>query len=428
MAISAIKPDATDFLIASKQCEIKNLTSFLKLGQLVVAISNLIHSLQRERGASNLFLGSSGQRFSDELAGISQASDDQLKGFYAGLAQAQEALGSDHGNSRLLSRIASALHGLSGIETLRGQVLRQEISADAATRIYIELIRVLLSVVFEAADTAADPGIAKVLVAMFNLMHGKELAGQERAAGSVGFAGRQFDRALQARMTHLLEAQERCFELFCEFADEQSLALYQRCLEKPYQEPIRYLRGVARSNSNQALIRDEHTCQWFELMSSRIDDLKVVEEALEAHLHHLCAIKFAEARQALSQHEVLIRDLQKHEPHDAFVVMLSKDELAGEYEIASLANEGLSPRLGRSVLELVQNQSARLQQMNDELAEARQALEERKLLGRAKALLMKQKQMSEDEAHRLLTRIAMNEGKRLGEVAKAVISMAEMWQ
>lgn len=41
----------------------------------------------------------------------------------------------------------------------------------------------------EAADVAADPAVSRLLVALFNLMQGKEFAGQERADG-----GRQGDK------------------------------------------------------------------------------------------------------------------------------------------------------------------------------------------------------------------------------------------
>ena len=88
----------------------------------------------------------------------------------------------------------------------------------------------------------------------------------------------------------------------------------------------------------------------------------------------------------------------------------------------------LSPQLGRSVFELVQHQAQRLQQMQDELDAARQALEERKLQQKAKALLIKHRQMTEDEAHRLLRQMAMDQGKKITEVAKNLIDMADVWR
>ncbi len=68
------RPRATDYLIASKRCELRNLERFLQMGKLVLSVGNLIHELQRERGASDVFLGSGGRRFSDELANMIDSS------------------------------------------------------------------------------------------------------------------------------------------------------------------------------------------------------------------------------------------------------------------------------------------------------------------------------------------------------------------
>ena len=53
-------------------------------------------------------------------------------------------------------------------------------------------------------------------------------------------------------------------------------------------------------------------------------------------------------------------------------------------------------------------------------------LEERKLVERAKGLLMKQRGASEDEAFALLRTLAMQRGIRLGEAARQVIDVASL--
>ncbi|MDX5363187.1 MAG: ANTAR domain-containing protein, partial [Pseudazoarcus pumilus] len=80
--------------------------------------------------------------------------------------------------------------------------------------------------------------------------------------------------------------------------------------------------------------------------------------------------------------------------------------------------------LGRSVFDLLHEQSRRLQEMGDELARARGALSERKLIERAKGLLMEHRGLTEDQAYRMLRQTAMDQGKRLVEVAEAVIGFS----
>ena len=78
------------------------------------------------------------------------------------------------------------------------------------------------------------------------------------------------------------------------------------------------------------------------------------------------------------------------------------------------------------MLSLVQEQSQRLQAMQAELETVRSALTERKTLERAKGLLMAHRQLSESEAHKLLRQTAMNQNRRLIDVAEAVLAMADL--
>ena len=71
---------------------------------------------------------------------------------------------------------------------------------------------------------------------------------------------------------------------------------------------------------------------------------------------------------------------------------------------------------------MVQEQSRRLQAMSDELDTVRAALNERKLVERAKGLLMAHRRLSEDEAHKMLRQTAMNQNRRLVDVAESVLS------
>ena len=67
------------------------------------------------------------------------------------------------------------------------------------------------------------------------------------------------------------------------------------------------------------------------------------------------------------------------------------------------------------------NAFSRLQR---ELVEARNALEERKVIERAKGILMKMRGMSEEQAFALLRQTAMNEKKKLADIAQSVVTAA----
>jgi AmiR/NasT family two-component response regulator len=74
---------------------------------------------------------------------------------------------------------------------------------------------------------------------------------------------------------------------------------------------------------------------------------------------------------------------------------------------------------------MVQEQSQRLQAMSDELQTVRASLNERKVVERAKGLLMAHRRLSEDEAHKMLRQTAMNQKRRLVDVAESMLAMAD---
>jgi response regulator NasT len=66
--------------------------------------------------------------------------------------------------------------------------------------------------------------------------------------------------------------------------------------------------------------------------------------------------------------------------------------------------------------------------LQHDLDRAKSALEERKLIDRAKGILMQQRKLVEQEAYALLRKTAMNENRRIAEIAQSVITAAEMFK
>ncbi|MFV0408771.1 MAG: ANTAR domain-containing response regulator [Paracoccus sp. (in: a-proteobacteria)] len=67
-----------------------------------------------------------------------------------------------------------------------------------------------------------------------------------------------------------------------------------------------------------------------------------------------------------------------------------------------------------------------LQRMRAELVATRAALEERKLIDRAKSVVMRARGVDEQAAYALLRKTAMDRGKRLGEIAQQLVMAAEI--
>ncbi|TVP54826.1 MAG: ANTAR domain-containing protein [Halomonadaceae bacterium] len=424
----SVKRSVADYLLASKKCDLLSLEQLLRMGQLVVSISNLVHALQRERGLSNIFVGSGGERFVQELpVGVKDARQ-MAQLFHDRLAAIDICNGCLPGSSRLFSGIAYVIHGLEELDQVREDIAALRITPEAIIDGYSELIRGLLAVVFEAADAAADPAISRTLVAMFHLMQGKELAGQERAVGAAGFARGHFDESLFERLHHLIENQERYFQTFTSFADGQSLALWYAIAADDSALELERLRRKAFTAGVEASVDQEVSSIWYGVTTRRIDNLKRVEDRLEASLSALCEERIAEARHDLNIHQDRLEALEQQPLECASFAIFLNDQSLADTEVATKGyrSDCASTQLGRSLADLVQSQSERLQAMSEELHDARAALTERKTIEKAKGLIMKHRKMTEEHAYRFLREVAMAQRRKLSEVAADTLNMAEL--
>ena len=94
--------------------------------------------------------------------------------------------------------------------------------------------------------------------------------------------------------------------------------------------------------------------------------------------------------------------------------------------VTSYVVDGLSAARVKPIMDVAIARFKALQELRDELDKARASLVERKLVERAKGILMAQRGIGEDEAYRALRKLAMDKGKRLAEIAEQVISVSDL--
>lgn len=104
---------------------------------------------------------------------------------------------------------------------------------------------------------------------------------------------------------------------------------------------------------------------------------------------------------------------------DTAAIEAAVDAGVSAYVVDGLKKERIKPILDMAVSRF--NAFSRLQR---ELVEARNALEERKVIERAKGILMKMRGLSEEQAFALLRQTAMNEKKKLADIAQSVVTAA----
>lgn len=96
--------------------------------------------------------------------------------------------------------------------------------------------------------------------------------------------------------------------------------------------------------------------------------------------------------------------------------------------VSAYVVDGLKKERIKSILELTISRFKAFNMLREELDRTRQQLEERKLVDRAKGILMKQRGVSEEEAYALMRKAAMNESLKLSEVAQSIITASKLFK
>ena len=108
---------------------------------------------------------------------------------------------------------------------------------------------------------------------------------------------------------------------------------------------------------------------------------------------------------------------------DTASIEASVDAGVSAYIVGNLQKERI-----KSILDLTISRFNAFARLQGELDRAKSALEERKVIDRAKGILMKAKNLTEEQAYALLRKTAMNENKKIAEVAQSVITAAELFK
>ena len=110
------------------------------------------------------------------------------------------------------------------------------------------------------------------------------------------------------------------------------------------------------------------------------------------------------------------------------VVMFTQDgasdtiKAAVQAGVSAYVVDGLSPDRLKPILEVACARFEAHQAISEKLADTERELSERKVVERAKGLLMARRGMSEDAAFKELRKLAMSTGKTLGEVAETLVA------
>ena len=128
----------------------------------------------------------------------------------------------------------------------------------------------------------------------------------------------------------------------------------------------------------------------------------------------------------------MIRDINAQ--HSVPVVMFAEDQQTETINqvikagVSAYIVDGLEPKRLKAIIDIAIARFKDQQALKDELKKTKTQLEDRKLVDRAKAILIKSQGYTEDQAYHALRKLAMERTVTLGEMAKNVIAMVELFK
>ena len=104
----------------------------------------------------------------------------------------------------------------------------------------------------------------------------------------------------------------------------------------------------------------------------------------------------------------------------------SEIEAAVDAGVSAYVVDGLKKERVKPILDMAISRFNAFARLTRELEEARSALEDRKIIDEAKAILMKSRSLSEADAYALMRRTAMNQNRKIVDIAQSLITAARL--
>ncbi len=266
-----------------------NLKEVAHLTRLASAMGNVVHSLQKERGASAGYLNTAGKQFSNEIAAFRDETDNGLAALQAQFT----------GNDTVkLGKHADGIRAMvSGMGELRRRVDTLSIPVAEEISAYTQRIHLLLSGIEAMAQVSEDADISRELTAFSIFLQGKDYAGLERAAGSAGFGAGAFSPALYRNFISLGATQSSYFQAAISAASPAMAEILKKSLASPAEARVSELREIVANSLDRGNVEGITGPVWFTASTHRIDALKSAEDTIGLYVGALASAKAADARQ-----------------------------------------------------------------------------------------------------------------------------------
>jgi response regulator NasT len=184
--------------------------------------------------------------------------------------------------------------------------------------------------------------------------------------------------------------------------------------------------ALAAQANRSAALRVGLIASGYDIVASLPADIFLPERIAQLQPDLIIVDSDSDARDVLEHIVIATREARRP------IVLFTEDDSAATMEAAVAAGvsayivAGLRAERVRPVLGVALARFRREQKLLGELADTRQQLAERKVIDRAKGLLMARQHLSEVEAYGRLRSMAMNKNMKLAEIAQRILDVEDL--
>ncbi len=243
----------------------------INITELSVKLENVLHELQKERGASAGFTNSKGKKFGDILISQRADTDEKLKSL--------EKYIKSHKSQHIDIAVKSI--DFSKLRSVRREIDGLKLSTHEVVSYYTKLNKSIIDTITNFATQSSDKEIKNLMNSLVVFITAKERAGIERAVLSAVFATDSFTKELYSKFISVISQQNVLFNLFKHGADPKTLQKYNKIINNPSFREVARLRKIALEKDKNFGVDATY---WFNTITKKINGLKEMEKFLDNRL------------------------------------------------------------------------------------------------------------------------------------------------
>ena len=243
----------------------KDAKTTFSIAQISVKLGNVLHELQKERGASAGFLNSKGAKFSDIMAKQRVLTNKKLK----------ELLDYMQENDNFYVDYVKRHVDFSKLDLMRQKISSFGVTTAQEVGYYTALNKSILDAMTRFSTDPVDKEIKNIITSLVIFDTAKERAGIERAVLSATFASDSFSPKMYYKFVSVLSQQSVLLNMFLHSAPKLLLDKYNELSKSPSFAEVQRMRDIALSKNSGFGVDATY---WFKTITKKINRLKEIED------------------------------------------------------------------------------------------------------------------------------------------------------